>query len=646
MLRWGLLARAAADMTEERPPLGGRYAVQRPLEQSTERFFAADLTTGKRVVVALIDGGRLSTLESARGVRHRHLAGIVDILRELDRAALPESASVPVGGGAVVAEHVPGRTLRAQLVQGKLNPAKAVAWTLRLAEALQALHSAQAVHGAVSPLSVIAEPAGRAIAPVLSQLVVPPLGSFCPPERLKGAQESASDDVFGLYATLYAALTGSAPFKASTREALLKATLSKPKPLAAFGVEEPILQEILQRGMLPDRHARASDLGELIDALDGWERDPERPPSRRAPAPRPGLRGLGDIVGGTLGQSRNDGVVVDDESVPDDQGVDLPDASPPGVVLPLGAAAKPQAASETRVPDPNLPSAPRAPAPSSPVTTSAPDAAPARDSSATDTGPRPPIAAPIPKRPSINPFERKRSIWPWVIVAALAGGGGVYLAVAPATPEVAKSAEPPPAPVKPKPKPAAKAKRDPAEVRDACVSAHFPSESFDAKQSFAFVCEDADFVAMTGRLHGMVKVPSPADAGADAALGDSSLPLDAVKAGPGKGPPPVAGLGLDWYELPATAIIKKTCCPGSSPVTLPKTTGWCEQLESVVRRVADDSQRAVDLAPGARAFDKAVTCLFANRIQHPYTYTKVPSAANRAAFQQFLSRAAVIGARR
>jgi hypothetical protein len=331
---------------------------------------------------------------------------------------------------------------------------------------------------------------------------------------------------------------------------------------------------------------------------------------------------------------------VDDDLLPDDQGSDLPEgASPPGVVLPIGPPARPSAPREKEA---SRPSFPGATAPSAPTAAPAPEAAPARDSRAGDTGAHPPVAPPIKKRPSINPFERKRSIWPWVIVAAVAGGGGVYLAVAPTAPEPAKTVEPTVAPPKPKPKPAA-AKRDPAEVRDACVAAHFPQDSFEGTPSFAFVCEESDFVAVTSRLSGMVKVQSPSDAGVDAAL-DASLPTDVIKAG--KAPPPIVGLGLDWYELPATAIIKKTCCPGSAPVTLPRTTGWCEQLETVVRRVADDSQRSVDLAPGARAFDKAVTCLFAQRIQHPYSYAKLPSAANRAAFQQFLSRAAVIGAQR
>jgi hypothetical protein len=69
-------------------------------------------------------------------------------------------------------------------------------------------------------------------------------------------------------------------------------------------------------------------------------------------------------------------------------------------------------------------------------------------------------------------------------------------------------------------------------------------------------------------------------------------------------------------------------------------------MQTVVRRIADDSGKAGDLAPDARSFEKAVSCLFANRVLHIYPYEKPPSEANRQAFQQFLSRAAISEARR
>jgi len=102
-----------------------------------------------------------------------------------------------------------------------------------------------------------------------------------------------------------------------------------------------------------------------------------------------------------------------------------------------------------------------------------------------------------------------------------------------------------------------------------------------------------------------------------------------------KGEGAVKGSGLDWYELPATAIIRRHCCVAAAPLTLPESAGWCEQLQSAVRRVADDSSKAVDLAPAARDFDKAVNCLFANKIARPYAYEKAPTTPIAPLFSSF-----------
>jgi len=192
-----------------------------------------------------------------------------------------------------------------------------------------------------------------------------------------------------------------------------------------------------------------------------------------------------------------------------------------------------------------------------------------------------------------------------------------------------------------------------SEERDACVASYFPPDSFTGTPNFEFVCSDKDFREITTSLHQMVSPAvtpapalSPSASGAPAvgggpAVADAGNPADPLKADAG-----VSGSGLDWYELPATAIIRRHCCSAAAPLVLPESAGWCEQLQSAVRRVADDSSKAVDLAPAARSFDKAVNCLFANKIARPYAYDKQPTDQNRAAFQQFLGRAAVSDARR
>ena len=291
------------------------------------------------MVAVATEAGRLATLESAKGVKHRHLAGVVEVARDVDPQSVPEGVVIPTAGGVAVAEYMPGTTLKSQLEAGPVNAAKAVAWTVRLAESVQALHQAGGAHGAISLRSVVAEAEGRKIAPVLSQLLAQPVGAFCPPERLRGSVETSADDVWALHAVLFAMLTREAPFKGGARDALLKAMLSgRPKPLSAFGVDEPVLDEILVRGLVGEKRLRVTDLPELVQTLDGWERDRTVMPPKRAALPRPASRGLADIVGGTgLGAVRDDGVVIDDDLLPDDEGTELRAVAPPLGALPEAA---------------------------------------------------------------------------------------------------------------------------------------------------------------------------------------------------------------------------------------------------------------------------------------------------------------------
>jgi hypothetical protein len=488
---------------------------------------------------------------------------------------------------------------------------------------------------------------------------------------LKGGAEAASDDIWALHATLYTALTGKLPFLATERDALRKQMMaSRPKPLSEHGLDERALAEIVARGLVGERRLRVAELGELSQSLDGWERDPRALPPRRAPAPRPTARGVGDLLGNPNAGSLNDGIVIDASvlSVVAAAPPRLPAASMPVVAAPpplpavsapppLPAVSAPPPLPAVAVTAPPLPSAavavpplpaaalpppaappaalpPLPPLPPEPAWTPAPQAS--LDQLVAQL-PKPapfpavvaPVRAPVKRRLSFNPFEKKRKLWPIVVGAAAMGGLGVYVALG-----GGGSAAPPPAPsavvpaAAPKPRVAEKPKLSPAETREICVRSHFPDRAFQAGTEFAFVCEEGDFRELSRRLFSVVKQQPPA-----AGEGEPKAPG-------------AAAVGLGWYELPAAAIIRKSCCVAATAVVLPETVGWCEQLQSAVRRIADDSDKAGDGAPGARAFDKAVTCLYVHRINRPYSFTGPPSEPQRREFQRFLSLAAISNARR
>ena len=105
-------------MTEPRPLLGGRYSLERPLLSAPNghRWMAIEASSGRLVVVALAEPGRLSTF--GKGVTHRHLVTVTEVLKEVDPSSFPADVTLPLGAGCAVADHRPGQSLRQALESG------------------------------------------------------------------------------------------------------------------------------------------------------------------------------------------------------------------------------------------------------------------------------------------------------------------------------------------------------------------------------------------------------------------------------------------------------------------------------------------------------------------------------------------------
>lgn len=281
-------------MEAPRAALAGRYRFLRGLQIGPKAvsWIATDQRTGHPVIVASLGAGRVAGLEGVVGVKHSHLAAILGMIHNPKPQELPNPAAPPSVHTLAVAEFASGASMHERLRGGPPTPAQAVAWLLKVVEALQSMHAIGGLHGAISPRSIVLDPDSPDFeAPILTQLMAAPSGPYCSPERLRGRGPSMADDVWAMHTTLYAALTGATPFGGTSREELVHSMLRVgARPLSDYGMLDATLEPIVARGLEPDPAKRETKLGSLEQKLRDWTRDHAQSRMARQPAsdpPRP-----------------------------------------------------------------------------------------------------------------------------------------------------------------------------------------------------------------------------------------------------------------------------------------------------------------------------------------------------------------------
>lgn len=202
----------------------------------------------------------------------------------------------PVTIAWIAQERLDGTTLAEYVhANGPLAASSTRRIGVLILQALEAAHAGGLVHRDVSPANVLvrfdgpqparatlldfglADAAGRTTRgdDVLRSSASETAGvvgnaQYAPPEQLRGEPVGVPGDLYQVGGLLYFALTGRAPFEGGDRDAIVRAQLHAPPPVAsvrARGVS-PALDRVLVRAMLKNPADRFADAAEMRAALE------------------------------------------------------------------------------------------------------------------------------------------------------------------------------------------------------------------------------------------------------------------------------------------------------------------------------------------------------------------------------------------
>jgi hypothetical protein len=231
--------------------IAGRYRIDHvvPSVGAQRAYIGTALGTGQYVMLIELGATAAALLGRALLVAHPNLATLVEFM------------PLARGDSLAVVEYTDGITLKERIeTAGALSEEEAVGTALCVANGLGALHQRGAAHGLLRPACVVLSPAIRGGAMLGYAPPIPLPNPFRTPERGLGPP-SPADDVWALGALLFTMLAGKPPPAFGVRG---------PEDVAAAGVRDASLCEIIADCMRPQRAHRVTIVTAVRDALAQW----------------------------------------------------------------------------------------------------------------------------------------------------------------------------------------------------------------------------------------------------------------------------------------------------------------------------------------------------------------------------------------